>query len=247
MIVKRVIRSLLESTLDQYGYVLKDKDSAPLGLDGFVAALAANGFSPATVIDVGVGNGTPWLYNGFSKARFELFEPLDTFVPSMEKICKSINAGYHVTALGAKAGLAEIDVNLDIPTGSTMSGHSAAHSPAERSGRTVRIERRSIPVRCLDEFGPFEAPILLKLDVEGFEMDVLHGAKNALARTEVIISEVSVTKRHEKDVSPGTFISYVESLGFSLIDIAELIPRRRNGPLCYIDAAFARTGGALCR
>ena len=246
MVVKRVARQIIELALDRYGYVLKDKGSAPLGLSGFVAALSANGFNPATVIDVGVGNGTAWLYKGFPKARFELFEPLEIFVPAMEKVSKRFNARHHVTALGAAAGQAVIEVNLDTPTGSTMSGFSLDHSPAIKHGRAVKIDRRNIQVRRLDEFGPFEGPILLKLDVEGYEMDVLRGAQETLTRTEVLISEVSVTKRHNNDVSLGAFITYVESLGFSLIDIAELTPLRRNGPLCYIDAAFARTEGPFC-
>jgi FkbM family methyltransferase len=247
MTIKQAARRLLEFVVDRYGYALKDKASPPLGLPGFGEALKANGFRPETVIDVGVGYGTEWLYNAFPSSHFELFEPLDVFVPAMEKICNRLKARYHVTALGSRTGLSEIEMNVDIPTSSTMSGFSAVHSPIKKAGRLVTIEQKSIPVHRLDEFGPFKAPVLLKIDVEGFEMDVLQGASATLEQTEVLIAEVSVTKRHENDVSFGTFITYVESLGFSLIDIPELTPLRRKGALSYVDAAFARSGSQWCR
>jgi FkbM family methyltransferase len=245
--MKQLGRRLLEALLDRHGYALKDKTSSPLGFAGFTAALKAGGFEPETVIDVGVGDGTPWLYEAFPNSHFELFEPLEVFVPSLEKICGRFDARYHLTALGAQTGQSEIEVNLDVPTDSTMNGFSNVHSPIIKVGRSVTIERRIIQVHRMDEFGPFRSPILVKIDVEGFEIDVLRGASATLAQTEILIVEVTVTKRSERDVSFGTFMAYVESLGFALIDILELTPLRRQGTLSYVDAAFARSDGHFCR
>jgi hypothetical protein len=148
----------------------------------------------------------------------------------------------------AQAEKAEIDVNVSIPTSSTLAGFSPKLSIIKGAGTSdVKIERRSIDIHPLDDFGPFAGPILLKLDVEGFEMSVLQGAARTLASTEVIISEISVRPRHERDVSLGTFLAYVESLGFSLIDIPELTPLHVHGPLAYIDAAFAKSNSLLMR
>ena len=127
-----------------------------------------------------------------------------------------------------------------------MAGFSADLSSL-KGARTLEIDRRRIEVKRLDDFGPFNGSILLKLDVEGFELSVLRGAPETLARTEVIISEVSILQRHSDDVSFGTFVSYVESLGFSLIDFPQLTPLKRNGALVYVDAAFARTNSPLRR
>ena len=99
----------------------------------------------------------------------------------------------------------------------------------------------------LDEFGPFEGPVLLKLDVEGFEMDVLRGASVTLSRTDVIISEISVTPRHARDPSLGEFLTFMETIGFSLMDIPELTSLGRDRPLAYIDGAFVRSDSPLRR
>ncbi len=204
--------------------------------------------NPATVIDVGVGEGTPWLYSAFPTARFELFEALDVFKPALVKICEQYNADYHLTALGAAAAEAVIDVHVDDPMNSTMSGFSAELSPRSKgeSAAALHVERRSIQTRRLDDFGPFAAPVLLKLDVEGFEQQVLEGAPETLKATDIILAEVSVTRRHERDMSIGSFVRYVESRGFSLVDIPELTPLRRGGPLSFVDAAFARNGTRFC-
>jgi len=139
-----------------------------------------------------------------------------------------------------------MDVNTKMPMDSTMAGFSPSLSLLEGS-HALQIDRRRVEVRRLDDFGPFDGSILLKLDVEGTEIEVLRGASATLARTEVIISEISIVKRHNEDVTFGTFISYVESLGFSLIDFPQLTPLRRNGALAYVDAAFVRTNSPLRR
>ncbi len=97
----------------------------------------------------------------------------------------------------------------------------------------------------LDDFGPFVAPALLKLDVEGFEAAVLRGARTALRNVEVIISEVSVVRRTEQEPSFGNYICQLESLGFSAMNIAEVTSLGRGGPIAYMDIVFARSDSAL--
>jgi FkbM family methyltransferase len=211
-------------------------------------ALKLRGFNPATVIDVGVGKGTSWLYDSFPTARLELFEALEVFRPACEEICRNKNARYHLVALGDRSGTAEIDFNVDMPTSSTMAGFSPSLSPlAANSNPALKVVRQSIPIRRLDDFGPFESPILLKLDAEGFEAPILRGGTETLSNSQVLISEVSVMRRHSQEASFGEFISHVESLGFSLIDFAELSPLRRGGPLAYVDAVFVRSDGPFRR
>jgi len=244
-IVKHFVRTILDRVLLHTDYVLADRSAPPQGLDYYVGQLRNRGFEPRTVLDVGVGPGTPWLYRGFPSARFELFEPLDFFVPAMERICEEYDARYHICALGSESGQSTIEVNWNVPTGSTMAGRMASSS----LNRTAESKHKSgtsiVEVRRLDDFGPFAGPSLLKLDVEGFEGEVLKGAQATLRDIEVIISEVGVTQRHLNEMSFGAFASFMETLGFSLIDIPEISTVRRNGPLAYVDAVFVRTDSAF--
>lgn len=245
MALKQTARELLERVLGRYDYRLQPAMTPPRGLLAAAKLLRSRGFHPKTVLDIGVGQGTPWLYESFPDARFELFEALDVFVPGMERICKTINAGYHLTALGSEKGTANIDVNTSIPTSSTMAGYSSELSILKSQKPTV--ERKTIPVERLDAFGPFTGPVLMKLDVEGYEASVIRGAAETLRNTDVIISEVSVVQRHTGDLSFGEYIQLLESCGFALIEIAEMTTLRSNGPLAYLDGIFVRSDSALRR
>lgn len=241
---KALARSALSRLIDGHGYELKLKHVPPRGLRGAMTHLANAGFRQATVVDVGVGRGTPWLYESFPDAQFRLFEPLEEFTPWLDQICERYSARYHLCALGAESGTAEILVNKAFMTSSTMQGYSKALSDA-RGWHEDQLVRRSIPCRRLDEFAPFRGPVLLKLDVEGHELEVLKGAEAALATTEVIVSEVSVAPRNERGYSFGEFMSAIEAHGFAMIDIAEISALRQGGPVAYIDAVFARADSPL--
>jgi hypothetical protein len=106
--MKAFARQLLERALTRFDYRLVDVAAQPAGLHRVCDMLKARGFAPRTVIDVGVGGGTPWLYAAFPSARFELFEPIDTFRPLIEKAAAGLDHAVHCCALGEQAGISSI-------------------------------------------------------------------------------------------------------------------------------------------
>src|SRR5947209_20596337 len=69
------------------------------------------GLAPATVIDVGVGAGTPDLYEAFPSARLVLVEPLVEWRPHLEQIRETRSAEVVTAAASAAAGEARISVH----------------------------------------------------------------------------------------------------------------------------------------
>ncbi|MCU0756535.1 MAG: FkbM family methyltransferase [Xanthomonadales bacterium] len=84
---------------------------------------------------------------------------------------------WHVTALGAEPGQAE----LVFPPGATWLG-SVDHSVQFRPGQS--LQRLTVAVEALDQIPLPALPILMKIDVEGSEINVLRGAAGLL-RTQV--------------------------------------------------------------
>lgn len=65
------------------------------------AYLRRHGFAPRTIIDVGVGQGTPDLYNAFPQAYLVLVEPLAEFNGAVDAILKARRGEKLAAALGA--------------------------------------------------------------------------------------------------------------------------------------------------
>src|SRR4051812_5044560 len=73
-------------------------------LEDAFAQLVRVGVAPRTVIDVGVGDGTPELYAAFPAARFVLIEPLEEFAPALERLHEEIGADVVPAAAAPEAG-----------------------------------------------------------------------------------------------------------------------------------------------
>lgn len=243
--VRSLFRHAIERLVRHYDYRLTDVMSDPPGLGGACEQLKLRGFAPRTVIDVGVGPGTPWLYAAFPLARFELFEPNGSFRPQIEASTRGLDVALHECALGEQADRLAIEIDAARPTSSSMAGYRERYLTGDSGGAAPATVTQVVDVRRLDEFGPFQGPTLLKLDVEGYEAHVLRGATRVLPQVDVIISEVSVASRTDAELPLGAFLAFVESLGFSLINIAEISAIRRGGPIAYLDAVFVRSDSAL--
>ena len=139
----------------------------------------ALGFSPATVIDVGVAYGTNELYSRFPDARHLLIEPLEEYEPHLKAICSQYNLEYVLGAAGASPGNMETVVSPDLMASSLLWSEG---------------EKRKVPIVTLDDICirlNLTGSYLIKVDVQGAELYVLDGASAILEETEVIILEVS--------------------------------------------------------
>lgn len=101
-----------------------------------------------------------------------------------------------------------------------------------------------VPVRPLDSLdrSAWPGPYLLKLDCEGFEMEVLKGARATLAGCDMVVSEISVARRHVGGYSFADFIAMMDGLGFELFDIVDLQQYGPDGRLSFMDGVFVPKG-----
>jgi len=227
---------ILERLLRWRGYRALPVDAPPRGFENFLAMARRNGFTPPrTVIDIGVGFGTPWLYDAFPDAQLHLFEALDKFSPVLERLAAERGAKYELCALGDRTG--EIEIN--IPTVAT--GASILERTSERAARmSDQITRKVVRLERLDNFTFPNGPCLIKIDVEGAELKVLSGAVETLRKTGMVILEASVQPRHAGEADFCDIAAFMKAQGFRLYEIIEMSQEGRGGPLVYLDAAFIR-------
>lgn len=140
--------------------------------------------------------------------------------------------------LGAEPG--EIDfvqMELPITTGSSIYPEQTTFARSTTRMQMVTLDR------VLSDF-PNQRFDLLKLDVQGAELDVIAGAKATLPKIEVIVIELSLLEYNKGGPHIGDVVSKLNTLGFQMFDVYPL-SRHRSGALIQADAIFARHGARI--
>ena len=86
-------------------------------------------------------------------------------------------------------------------------------------------------------------PFLLKLDVQGSELDILLGAEEVLHETEYIILEVSLYKFFKGGPDYYDIVTFMRSRGFVVYDIFGLHYRPLDNALSQVDMVFVKEKG----
>lgn len=85
-------------------------------------------------------------------------------------------------------------------------------------------------------------PLLIKADVQGYEIDVLQGATSCLDRTEIILLELSFRRLYEGSPLAHDVIGWLGERGFRIYDICSYVQRGRDTELLQADVVFVRDG-----
>jgi FkbM family methyltransferase len=203
--------------------------------------LKGYGLAPDVVFDVGVHDGTPWLYKSFPDARFVLVDPQPDCGEAVRASGKLKEFDFHAVALGATTGNATLNIPLTEPgKGGAMA------SLLDRTDRLATtftaVEKLEVPIMPLDDLAvDYDGRVGVKIDTEGFETAVLQGATETLKRCDFVILELSVTERFDGIQPPSSAISLLAQAGLELRDILAIAdgPGKRARPR-HMDVMFTR-------
>ena len=84
---------------------------------------------------------------------------------------------------------------------------------------------------------------MIKVDVQGAEIEVLNGATEVLADTELLLLEVSLFAFMKESPELFEVVSYMKELGFVVYDIYGGHSRPLDGALGQCDIAFVKEQG----
>jgi hypothetical protein len=82
----------------------------------------------------------------------------------------------------------------------------------------------------------------LKIDVQGYEMQVLKGALETLARVQVIEAEICLTALYQNQSLPGELITFLHEAGFDFVSLEKGDIDPATGHVLWIDGIFVRRG-----
>lgn len=218
----------------------------------FYEDVRARGFQPRFILDVGANRGdwTEMMLGLFPGARYLLLEPQHEMAGALNSLTRRHpNVTWIECGAGPEEGELVLHVSDDLNGSSFVSG---AVSEATASGAAGRRQRR-VPVRRIDDVvaeagggdGEGALPDLVKLDIQGFELEALRGAERLFGHTELFILEASLFR-----FKPGTpllheVIAFMAERGYVVYDVADYIRRHHDGALGQLDLVFARERGML--
>ena len=191
-----------------------------------------------TLIDVGSNKGQFSLMarKFFPNIMIHSFEPQIEILNLQKKVLGTNNINYYNFALGREKKELELYITKRKDSSSVL-------RPILGNNKNYIInEKKKISVKKLDElldFKSIEKPSIIKLDVQGYELEVLKGSENTLDYIDYVIAEISSTEIYENQTQADELIKFLESKSFEIKDRCNL--SRVEDKLFQEDVLFCKS------
>lgn len=202
------------------------------------------GFSPKCVFDCGASIGQ-WSYKVsklFPGARIVAIEPNSMVIDKAKDRLKAVRPEVILEqcAIGASQGKAFLNIwdnEHTMMSGSSLKDHVQGEP---RDKMEVRLD--TLDSIC-QRYGLI--PDLVKLDLQGGELEALKGAGQILQNTEVIITEFGCLPAYIDRTTPFELMKVLYEHDYCLYDIIDLIYRPYDNALTGGDFIFVKNSSQL--
>jgi len=245
--IKKLIRKLVRKfgyDIIAIGKGIRDYPGSPdrpVGkMDFLLQDLKARGFDCRSVLDVGacIAYWSRVAKEVFPDAKFTLIEPLSETREMLDKFCNDFPGTVLVpNGVAAERGEKVFTIWDDL-FGSSFLIERDKSLLAEGKQRIVKM----ITIDDLVNEG-MEIPDLVKLDIQGYELEALRGAKKLFGQTEVFIMEVSLFVFHNSMPILKDVINFMDERGYKVYDFPGFLRRPHDGALGQCDICFVKSDG----
>ena len=200
------------------------------------------GFHPSMVLDIGANEGhwTRSVKPVFPNAAFFMIEATPVHEPSL----KQVGHPFEITLVGDANKTVMMHMETRGALLKSATGNSIYSEAAAGQGAFATRPRQMLRLDDLLAARNQPPAQLMKLDVQGAELDVLAGAPNTLASVEVIVVEVLVVAWNTGGPLWFEVHAELERLGYQLFDVLEMA-RGGTGMLLFVDLLFVRKDSKL--
>ncbi|MDX2132110.1 MAG: FkbM family methyltransferase [Planctomycetota bacterium] len=198
--------------------------------------LASRGFAPGVIYDVGAATGewSRMAHEIWPQARIVGFEPNAREVPHLDATKRDVPGfDYRRCFLGRARGTVEYFDN-DTQT-----------SLLDDSARGVKTTAEMLVLDELIASGDIPAPQFVKLDVQGYELEVLSGGEAAMRGAQALLLEVSFIPFHPGLPIVRDVVEFMHARGFVWFDVLGLLRRASDDALLQMDVLFVRGDSPL--
>lgn len=188
------------------------------------------GFAPVYVIDVGAfrGEWTRALKQIFPDASVFMIEAQDNARPALDTVCSYYSGvSYEIALLGATDG-------TPVQFFEMLTGSSVFEEQSQVPRKQITTTTKTLDSLVGKRANRID---LLKLDVQGYELEVLKGAMQSLSNCEFVLLESSLIPINSGCPLIAEVIAFMNTKGFHLLDFCSQI-RRKDGALWQTDLIF---------
>jgi FkbM family methyltransferase len=237
------IKIYINNFLHHFGYQLTKYPFSKRQIDsGYFRWLQNIGIR--TILDVGANEGQfiKKITKILPEAKIYSFEPLkDSFI----KLEKLVSAKKNITAFNFALGDNEkeslINKNEYSPSSSLLE-LTDLHKNAFPVTKKVKEEK--IYVKVLDKIVnelELKKKVFLKIDVQGYELNVLRGAENTIKDVDIILIETSFYELYTNQPLFNDIYSFLSNKGFNYFGSFEQLYDERDGKILQADSIFIRS------
>lgn len=201
--------------------------------------LRALEIEPKSIVDAGanIGQFARAATETFPSATIIAFEPLPDIAEQMRS---NLGDTEHVDVRTQALGRDDGTVILRRNEYSQASSVLRLRSDAARSFKLQERDTVEVPVSRLDtalQGENLERPLLIKLDLQGYELEALHGAEQTLGGTSYVLVEIALQPMYEGQPDFDDVYSFLKSAGFRFACPVALL-RNDHGRVSQMDALF---------
>ena len=174
--------------------------------------------APETIIDIGSNKGQFILLMEklFPNKTVYSFEPIREMINKQKKFFEyKKNIIFHNLALGSSITSKDFLITNRMDSSSFL---KIAQDNNESKNYLIK-EKRNIKVSTLDEIlidKKIARPIFIKMDVQGYELEVLKGSNNLLKIADYLLLEVSENEMYQNQPTEKIIIEYLKDLNFNI-------------------------------
>ena len=208
-----------------------------------LSGLSKQGICPNTIFDVGANVGQFAVAGAkiFPKATVYSFEPQPESIDRLKANTKNTeNIVVFPLALGDQKGEVSFFVNTHSHSSSILrlgEAHSQSFPEAQESSE-IRVQVDTLDSVLSDVH--IAAPSLLKIDVQGYEIHVLQGAKTILRQIDYVILETSFKSLYRDEPVFDEMIETMQGYGFSFVRPIGWLSDPQTQEVLQMDALFVK-------
>lgn len=175
-----------------------------------------------TLVDIGANRGQFALVSRycFPQARIFAFEPLSEPASLFRRIFEDDElTSLYPFAIGPRKETTQIHISNRDDSSSLL---SITSTQATLFPGTAEVGTAEIEVVTLDEIlskNDLEVPALLKMDVQGYELEVLRGCEDLLSEFQHVYTECSFMELYEGQALANEVIGFLQECGFRLVGV----------------------------